>query len=76
MTSVAVDVIVVGHPAYYPRFGFRAETARLLASPYAGEVFMALELRQGVLNGSSGKVIYPSAFDGDDPAAPRNRTEG
>jgi putative acetyltransferase len=29
----AHGVLVLGHPAYYPRFGFAAETARKVASP-------------------------------------------
>ncbi len=37
-------VIVVGHPDYYPRFGFSTDTARSLASPFPVEAFMALEL--------------------------------
>jgi putative acetyltransferase len=57
-------VIVVGHPAYYPRFGFSAALARHLASPYAGDAFMALELTPAVLSGERGTVVYPSAFDG------------
>jgi putative acetyltransferase len=57
-------VIVVGHPAYYTRFGFSAELARKLASPYAGEAFMALELVPGALDGANGEVRYPAAFDG------------
>jgi putative acetyltransferase len=56
-------VIVVGHPAYYARFGFSVELARKLASPYAGEAFMALELVPGALAGRAGAVRYPAAFD-------------
>ena len=29
-------VIVLGHPDYYPRFGFSAKAAELLASPFSG----------------------------------------
>ncbi len=57
-------VIVVGHPGYYPRFGFSAALARKLASPYAGDAFMALELVAEALAGSRGTVRYPAAFDG------------
>jgi putative acetyltransferase len=42
-------VIVVGHPDYYPRFGFSAALARPLASPFSGDAFMALELTTGAL---------------------------
>jgi putative acetyltransferase len=55
-------VIVIGHPTYYPRFGFSADKARALASPFPPEAFMALELRPGALDGVQGKVRYPDAF--------------
>ncbi len=55
-------VIVLGHPHYYPRFGFSAELARPLESPYAGESFMALELVPGALEGIRGRVAYPPPF--------------
>jgi putative acetyltransferase len=56
-------VIVVGHSTYYPRFGFSASLARSLASPFPPEAFMALELRRGALDGVSGRVRYPRAFE-------------
>ena len=55
-------VIVLGHPAYYPRSGFSADLARRLAAPFSGEAFMALELMPGALDGSRGSVSYPAAF--------------
>ena len=55
-------VIVLGHPGYYPRFGFSAALARPLASPFAGEAFMALELTPDALSGGAGLVVYPPAF--------------
>jgi putative acetyltransferase len=55
-------VLVVGHPAYYPRFGFSAELATKLNSPYAGDSFMALELAPGALQGVGGEVQYPGPF--------------
>jgi putative acetyltransferase len=55
-------VVVLGHPAYYPRFGFSADLARRLAAPFSGEAFMALELVPGALDGSRGSVSYPAAF--------------
>jgi putative acetyltransferase len=55
-------VIVVGHPDYYPRFGFSPAQARTLESPFPREAFMALELRPGVLDGIQGSVVYPPAF--------------
>jgi putative acetyltransferase len=55
--------IVVGHPNYYPRFGFSAELARPLDSPYAGDAFMALELVPGALDGVTGRVEFAPPFD-------------
>jgi putative acetyltransferase len=55
-------VIVVGHPDYYPRFGFSGEKARVLESPFPVEAFMALELGPGALDGVRGRVVYPAAF--------------
>jgi putative acetyltransferase len=56
-------VIVVGHPDYYPRFGFSPKLASPLKSEYAGEAFMALELVPGALVGVAGKVKYPPPFE-------------
>ncbi len=57
-------VIVVGHPNYYPRFGFSSAKAKGLKAPFAvpDEAFMALELTAGALGGISGMVAYPPAF--------------
>jgi putative acetyltransferase len=56
-------VIVLGHPHYYPRFGFSAAPARHLAASFSGDAFMALALSPGALDGMAGRVIYPAAFD-------------
>jgi putative acetyltransferase len=61
-------VIVLGHPDYYPRFGFSAALAAKLAAPFSGAAFMALELKPGALAGASGAVRYPRAFRIDLPA--------
>jgi putative acetyltransferase len=55
-------VIVVGHPAYYPRFGFSAELAHSLVCPYAGPAHMALELVPDALKGVIGELKYPPPF--------------
>lgn len=53
-------VIVLGHPDFYPRFGFSAKLAEPLASPFGGrESWMALELVPGALAGLTGWVRYP-----------------
>ena len=52
-------VLVVGHPEYYARFGFKSELARSLDDPFkAGDAFMALELEPGALEGVTGTVEY------------------
>lgn len=56
-------IIVLGHPDYYPRFGFSANRAERLKSPYAGDAFMALELITGALDGVEGVVSYPAPFE-------------
>lgn len=58
-------VIVVGHPSYYPRFGFTAAKNSGISAPFPcpDDVFMALPLRSGALDGVRGIVRYPVAFD-------------
>lgn len=57
-------VILLGHPSYYPRFGFSAELGRRLQHPYAshGEAWMALELVPGILGEETGTVEYPAPW--------------
>jgi putative acetyltransferase len=58
-------VVVLGHPDFYPRFGFSAKLAERLESPYSGHAaFMALEWVPGALEGVVGKVEYPPPFQG------------
>ncbi len=58
-------VVVIGHPAYYPRYGFRParEHGILAPFPVADDVFMVLALEPGALDGIEGIVKYPAAFD-------------
>lgn len=55
-------VVLLGHPGYYPRFGFSAELAGGLASAYSGEAFMALELVPGALSGVAGEFEFAPPF--------------
>lgn len=57
-------VVVLGHPAYYPRFGFAPAAARGIRSEYdvPDDTFMVVELRHGSLDGTSGTVTYHEAF--------------
>lgn len=55
--------VVLGHPAFYPRFGFAPELAGRLESPFGGgEAWMAVELVPGALAGVEGRVEYPPPF--------------
>ena len=60
-------VVVLGHPDYYPRFGFVPASTYGIKCKYdvPDEVFMALELRQGALSGRSGVVKYQPEFNED-----------
>jgi len=57
-------VVVLGHPAFYPRFGFTPAAARGLTCewPVPPEAFMALELDAGALAGARGVVRYRPEF--------------
>lgn len=57
-------VIVLGHPNYYPKFGFSAEAARAVSSPYSSSpAFMALAIEDGALDRPV-TVAYAEAFNG------------
>jgi len=56
-------VLVLGHLEFYPRFGFSAQLAQQIDSPYAGDHFMALELTPGALADVRGRVTYPPPFE-------------
>lgn len=57
-------VIVLGHPEYYPRFGFAPASGFGIAFPGAvpDEAFLALPLKDGGLDGCSGTAVYHPAF--------------
>lgn len=55
-------VFVLGHPRYYPRFGFDPALAARFKAPFHGPAFMALALKPGALDGVAGSVTYPAAF--------------
>lgn len=57
-------VVALGHPDFYPRFGFSAELAGRLKSPFSGPAFMAVELVPGALEGVEGEVRYPPRSPG------------
>ncbi len=57
-------VVVLGHPWFYPRFGFVPASRFGLTCEFdvSDEVFMALELVPGYLRSRSGTVFYHEAF--------------
>jgi putative acetyltransferase len=57
-------VFVVGHPAYYPRFGFSRASGFGITCEFEvpDEAFMALELAPGALRGRTGQVFFHEAF--------------
>jgi putative acetyltransferase len=57
-------VVVLGHPNYYPRFGFVPANVKGLRSEYdvPDDVFMVVELSKGELNGRTGLVRYHPEF--------------
>jgi putative acetyltransferase len=55
-------MVVLGHPDYYPRFGFSSRLAERLKAPFSGPAFMAQELVPGALANVTGEVRYPPPF--------------
>jgi putative acetyltransferase len=59
-------VVVVGHPEYYPRFGFTRASTRNLRSQWDGipdEAFMILILDASAMAGVSGTARYRDEFN-------------
>lgn len=59
-------VVVVGHPEYYPRFGFQPGSAHGLRCQWDGvpdDAFMALILDDEQMQGVSGVARYRREFD-------------
>jgi len=53
-------LFVLGHPAYYPKFGFSAELAMHYSAPWSGAAFMAMALRSDYPK--TGTLTFPKAF--------------
>lgn len=58
------SAIVLGHRDYYPRFGFRRASVYGIFPPFEvpEDVFFAMELQPGGLEGVRGTVEYPPEF--------------
>jgi predicted N-acetyltransferase YhbS len=61
------SVILLGHPGYYPRFGYKPASKWGIKTQIplpSDDVFMAVELTTGALSNVSGMVIFPPEFGG------------
>ena len=58
-------VIVLGHPEFYPRFGFVPASPLGILCPFEAppEAFMVRELKPGAIAAHHGTVRYHPAFD-------------
>jgi len=68
LSGSGVDLVfVLGHPAYYPRFGFSAAGIKGFEAPYPipeenAEAWMVRELHPGVIGSTSGQIICADAL--------------
>ena len=58
-------VLLLGHPTYYPRFGFQPASLFNITCAYdvPADAFMVLELQKGALDGVTGVAYYQPEFD-------------
>ncbi|WP_312922853.1 GNAT family N-acetyltransferase [Empedobacter brevis] len=58
------SIILLGHPDYYPKFGYEKACNFGISLPFdvPEENCMAIELQENSLKDSAGMVVYPSAF--------------
>jgi putative acetyltransferase len=66
-SALDVDaVVVLGHPDYYPKFGFVPSATFGIKTELdvPEEVFMAQELRKGCLDGKEGTIKFHKVFAG------------
>ena len=57
-------VVVLGHPSYYPRFGFMLAREQGIhwEQEVPGDAFMVMELKPGALQGCQGTARYLPEF--------------
>lgn len=59
------SVILIGHPEYYPRFGYKTASGwglKVAMELPSDDVFMAAELTENALSGVSGTIVFPPEF--------------
>lgn len=58
------SIVVMGHPEYYPKFGFKKASRLGIKAPFEvpDEAFMAIKLQENGFYNVSGIVEYPSVF--------------
>lgn len=58
------SVVVLGHPGYYPKFGFTKASFWKIKAPFEvpDDAFMAMALQEKALDQVSGVVEYPEVF--------------
>jgi putative acetyltransferase len=58
-------VVLLGHPEYYPRFGYLPAEKWELTNPWQidGDPWMGVELVEGSLECKAGLAVYPEAFN-------------
>ncbi|NJJ39114.1 GNAT family N-acetyltransferase [Paenibacillus apii] len=58
-------ILLIGHPSYYPKFGFKAARnygLELKQFNVPDDVFMVCELKEGELQNIKGELKYPESF--------------
>lgn len=64
-------IVLLGHPDYYPRFGYQRASRFGITFPFDApdECCMAMPLADGSLEGIHGRICYPSAFNEETEAS-------
>ena len=58
------SVVVLGHPRYYPKFGFKKASKWKIKAPFDApdEAMMAIELKNGSLGFGGGTIDFPEVY--------------